>query len=575
MKRKPSLEGLLRHLRTFDLLRTLRGTPARWIFIALVTVFFCLSVGRPARAQQSVEEAKYDSAPIEIDGVVLFRVRGFAARPAEQRAASIVANIEELASNPLFRPEQLRAEERDLLTEIAGGDVVIMRVSDDDARLEGVQRPLMAKALVDRIGRAIVEYRRERTRASLFAAALRVVIAIVIAAALVALSLWILRRVEFRLHDAFERRSRALTAESRNILRVEGFWRTLKGAINLSRFALVLLAGLFLLQYVLVQFPWTRSAGVELFAHVSGALANVGLGIVDAVPGIVFLAILFFATRYVLSLARLYFDALQRGSVKLRGFEPEWSTPTHNLVRIGLVASAMVIAYPYIPGSGSDAFKGISILVGVLLSLGSSSAVSNIVAGYMIVFRRGFRVGDRVDIGDVHGIVTEMRLQVTHVRTIKNEEVTIPNSLILGSMVMNYSNPARAGKLILHTEVGIGYEVSWRQVEAMLLEAADRTPRLLKQPRPFVVQLKLADFAITYQINACTEHADEMQRTYSELHSNILDVFNENGVQIMTPAYEGDPETPKVVARENMFLVPAKAVPAKTGTQGTSGTGGS
>jgi small-conductance mechanosensitive channel len=549
---------LNKHLRTFDLLRSLHGTPPRRFFIALLTLSFCLTVARPVRAQQPEQEAKFDSAPIEIDGVVLFRVRGFEARPADQRAAFIVSNIEELASNPSFRPEQLRAEERDVFTEIAGGDVLVMRLSDDDARLEGAQRPVLAKALVDRIGRAIVEYRHERTRASLAASATRVVVALVIAGALLALSLWILRRAEIRLHGGFERRSQALTAESRHILRIEGFWRTLSGAINLSRFAIVFLAGLFLLQYVLVQFPWTRGAGVQLFAHISGALGNVGMSIVDAVPGIVFLTILFFATRYVLSLARMYFDALQRGSVKLRSFEPEWATPTHNLVRIGVIASAMVIAYPYIPGSGSDAFKGLSILVGVLLSLGSSSAVSNIVAGYMIVFRRAFRVGDRVVIGDVHGIVTEMRLQVTHVRTVKNEEITIPNSVILGSMVTNYSNPARSGGLILHTEVGIGYEISWRQVEALLLEAADRTSRLLKEPRPFVVKLKLADFAITYQINAYTNHADQMLSIYSELHSNILDVFNENGVQIMTPAYEGDPETPKVVAKEEMLAVPTQ-----------------
>lgn len=518
----------------------------------------CLALARPLAAQATEQEARYDSAPVEVDGAVLFRVRGVEARPAERRAAYIAANIEALASNPTFHPEELHTEELDLLTEIAGGDIVVMGLTDEDARLEGLERSLLAKTYVDRIGRAIVEYRQERTRASLAASATRMTIALLLAVALLALSQWILRRAAFRIQGAFERRTRALSAESRQILRVENFWRTLRGALTLARFVIVLLTGLFLLQYALVQFPWTRGAGLRLFTHVSGALANVGISIVAAVPGIVFLTILFFLTRYALSLARLYFDALQRGSVRLRNFEPEWAAPTHNLVRVALVVSAIVIAYPYIPGSGSDAFKGISILIGVLLSMGSTSAVSNIVAGYMIVFRRGFRVGDRVDIGDVRGIVTEMRLQVTHIRTVKNEEITLPNSVILGSEVRNYSNPARAGKLILHTEVGIGYQVSWRQVEAMLIEAADRTSKLLKEPRPFVVQLKLGDFAITHQINAYTDRADEMQRTYSELHSNILDVFNENGVQIMTPAYEGDPETPKVVAREHLFAMPAK-----------------
>lgn len=522
----------------------------------LAALVSCLIFLRPVAAQEPERETRFDSAPVEVDGEVLFRVRGVEAHHAEQRAADIAADIEELASDPSFRPEALHADERGPVTNIMGGDVVVMVLTDEDAHLAGVQRPLLAMVYVDRISRAIVEHRQARTRSGLTASATRVAIAIAVTVGLLALLLWLLRRTEVRLQGAFERRARTLTAESRQILHVESVWRTLRGALGMARFVIVLLAGLFLIEYVLVQFPWTRGAGLHLFAQVSGPLANVGMGLVAAVPDLVFLTILFFITRYVLSLARLYFEAIQRGSIRLRHLEPELAAPTYNLVRAVLIISALVIAYPYIPGSGSEAFKGLSILIGVLLSLGSSSAVANIIAGYMIVYRRGFRIGDRVDIGEVRGIVTEMRMQVTHIRTVKNEEVTIPNAVILGSEVTNYSTPARSGKLILHTEVGIGYQVSRRQVEAMLLEAADRTPKLLKEPGPFVVQLKLGEFNVTYQINAYSDSADGIQLTYSDLHGNILDVFNENGVQIMTPAYEGDPDTPKVVAKENVFAVP-------------------
>jgi small-conductance mechanosensitive channel len=175
-----------------------------------------------------------------------------------------------------------------------------------------------------------------------------------------------------------------------------------------------------------------------------------------------------------------------------------------------------------------------------------------------MIYRRTFKIGDRVKIGDVIGDVTEMRLQVTHLRSPKNEEVIVPNSQILGGEVVNYSSYAREGKLILHATVGIGYEVSWRQVEAMLLLAAERTEGLLRDPRPFVHEKALGDFAVTYEINAFCDDAQAMPTRYAALHRSILDVFNEYGVQIMTPAYEGDPEQPKVVPKARWFDAPAR-----------------
>ncbi len=204
-----------------------------------------------------------------------------------------------------------------------------------------------------------------------------------------------------------------------------------------------------------------------------------------------------------------------------------------------MIGFAAVVAYPYIPGSESAAFKGISIFFGVVFSLGASSVVGNMLAGYSLIYRRTFKVGDRVKIGDVVGDVTHMRLQVTHVRTIKNEDVVVPNSVILTSQVVNYSSYAATDGLVLHTTVGIGYEVPWRQVEAMLLLAASRTPGLLTAPPPFVLQTSLADFAINYELNVYCGDAHDMFPLYTALHRNIQDVFNEYGVQIMTPAYRG------------------------------------
>jgi small-conductance mechanosensitive channel len=286
---------------------------------------------------------------------------------------------------------------------------------------------------------------------------------------------------------------------------------------------------------------------------------------VAAIPGIVFLAMLFAITRYLLKIIRLFFDAIAKGTVKLATFEAEWAWPTYRLIRLMVLALAVIVGYPYIPGSSSDAFKGVSLFLGVIFSLGSTSIMANILAGYTMTYRRAFRVGDRVKIGAHVGDVVDVRLMVTRLRTPKNEEVVIPNSLILNGEVTNYSQAARDQSVVLHTAVGIGYETPWRQVEAMLLAAAERTPGLMREPPPFVLQQSLGDFCITYELNVHCNQPQQMPALYSRLHQNILDVFNEYGVQIMTPAYVADPLQPKVVPKEQWHLPPAGPSGAKTG----------
>src|SRR5262249_18029507 len=236
------------------------------------------------------------------------------------------------------------------------------------------------------------------------------------------------------------------------------------------------------------------------------------------------------------------------------------ATPTYRIVRIAVIGFMAVVAYPYIPGSESAAFKGMSIFFGLVFSLGASSVVANMLAGYSLIYRRTFKVGDRVKINDMVGDVAEMRLQVTHLRTIKNEDVIVPNSVVLTSQVVNYSSYAARDGLILHTSVGIGYEVPWRQVEAMLLLAASRTPGLQAVPPPFVLQTSLGDFAVNYELNAYYGDAHGMAALYTALHRNIQDVFNEYGVQIMTPAYESDPASPKVVPKDQWYQPPARGL---------------
>jgi small-conductance mechanosensitive channel len=284
-----------------------------------------------------------------------------------------------------------------------------------------------------------------------------------------------------------------------------------------------------------------------------------GNAVLATIPDLVFLVILFFITRYVLRMIRAFFEGVDSGAVKLASFAQEWAWPTYRILRLLVIVFALVVAYPYIPGSQSDAFKGISLFIGLIVSLGSSSIIANIIAGYSLAYRRPFRVGDRVRINDTVGDVLEMRALVTRLRSLKNEEIVIPSTAILSGEVTNYSTLAAEQGLILHTTVGIGYETPWRQVEAMLKLAANRTTGLLKKPAPFVLQQGLGDFAVAYEINAYCENPKSMMPLYTALHQNILDVFNEHGVAIMTPAYVSDPPAPKIVPKEQWYTAPAAA----------------
>jgi small-conductance mechanosensitive channel len=260
----------------------------------------------------------------------------------------------------------------------------------------------------------------------------------------------------------------------------------------------------------------------------------------------------------LLGLLRFFFSAVENGEIKLAGFYSEWAAPTYKICRFLVIILAVAVAYPYIPGSTSRAFEGISIFLGVLFSLGSTSLIANMVAGVVLTYMRGFRVGDVVKIGDTTGKVTEVALLVTRLRTPKNVEITIPNSVLMGSQVTNYSFAAGEGRLILPTSITIGYDAPWRQVHGLLLLAAERTGKVLREPAPFVLQSALDDFYVKYELNVYAASSDDMPRLYSELHQNIQDAFNEYGVQIMSPHYVADPESAKIVPPEHWRQPPAR-----------------
>lgn len=516
-------------------------------------------IGQEQPPDSPVEEAApaVQTAPVVVDGYTLFSIRGLSAYPAEKRAQDIANRIKAVAANHAYSPQSLRSENVQIGTRILANNQFIMNISDSDARMEGVNRQVVAQAYISRIGEAIIEFRNDRLPETL---ARRSVLAVSATLALL-IFLWSGHRLFKKSRSALERRYRGkihgLHIQSFHILRAEHMWRLLTGALNIMWAVIVLIAVYADLHYGLALFPWTRGFGNSLFTLVVTPIATLGASLLNAIPGLIFLAILMAVTWYALKLIRLFFTGIETGAITFSGFDEAWARPTYRLVRVAVIAFALVVAYPYIPGSNSQAFKGITLFIGVIFSLGSTSLIGNIISGYSMAYRHLFKQGDRVKIGEYMGDVEEIKLMSTYLRTPKNELVAVPNSLIVNSEVVNYSILAQKEGLILHTTVGIGYETSWRQVEAMLLEAVERTAGLLPEPKPFVLQKELGDFAVTYEINAYTSEPRSMYQLYTLLHRNVLDVFNEFGVQIMTPAYVTDPEQVKIVPKDRWYAEPA------------------
>jgi len=487
-------------------------------------------------------------------------VRGVPAFPAERRAKEIAEKIKTLAADETIDADALRMESgADGRVRFYMGDTFQFALVEVDAELEGAPLDILADVVKRRVSESIEAYRHDRS----FGVVVRnIAYALLLTLLLVAVLFglnkafgWFDRLAE----NTLKKRIEALEEKSLKLLRAQRIWAVLRQGLVVVRIILIVLVAYLYLNTVLSLFPLTREIGNLLLTLVVEPLTGVMRGILAYIPSLIFLVIVVLLARYVLGSIRTLFGAIHRQSIRFENFEPEWAWPTYRLVRIAVIVFALVIAYPYIPGSDSGAFKGISLFLGVLFSIGSTSVIANFVAGYTMTYRRAFRVGDRVRIGDTVGQVVESRLLVTHLRTIKNEEVIVPNSLILNSNVINYSSLAAENGLILHTSVGIGYEVPWRQVEAMLIMAAERTAGLLGEPKPFVLQTGLGDFAVNYELNVFCGTAEDIPGMYSELHRNIQDVFNEYGVQIMTPNYVADPPQAKLVTKEHWYDAPAIA----------------
>jgi small-conductance mechanosensitive channel len=440
-----------------------------------------------------------------------------------------------------------------------GSRVVVGLASPDIDELAGESLEGVTALTVSRLQQAFGEAAEAHTPAELVRAAVIASVALVIAL-LVLLALGRARRIVAAKLAAVAESTMAKTgladAASLRASRLLDFQHALVTAITVG-LQLVVVYGL--VSFVLEQFPYTRPWGESLSGFLLGTIRDLALGAVSAIPRLFTVAVILVIASFLARLVRMWFHAIELGRIKSRWIYPETAQPTRRILTTLVWVFAVIVAYPYMPGSDTDAFKGVSVFLGLMLTLGSSGLVNQIVSGFTVTYSRALRVGDYVRVGDVEGTVMHLGVLCTKINTLQQEDVTIPNALVAGQVTTDYSRFADAEGVYTATSVTIGYDAPWRQVHSLLLLAAERTAGVRRHPKPRVFQTALQDFYVKYTLWVSLERQEKRLATLDTLHANIQDLFNEYGVQIMSPNYLADPASPKVVARKDWYAAPARA----------------
>jgi small-conductance mechanosensitive channel len=493
----------------------------------------------PTAEEPEIAANEKTAADVIIDGrTILTLYEPIGESTPQERADRIAGRIIAAAEDPTIPPESVAVEPGNEWTEISAGSRVIMAVTDLDASAAGKSRKQLASEAAGSIRQALVNYRRDHSWNTI----LRAIIYTIVATAILVAIAWVFRK--FRLAS----RSRFVKwVESRKETN-EGKKTALQVAVNyvLSLAVAVgtvirwlLLIALFQVYatVVLSFYPGSRHISSAINGWILASLTGLGKSTLEYIPNLVVIAVVAAVASQVIRLISMFFVEIRKGNLVFPGFYPEWAEPTSRLVRMLVLVLVVIIIFPYLPGAKSPAFQGVSIFVGVLLSLGSSSAVANAIAGIILTYMRSLAVGDWVRIGDIVGEVVEKNMLVTRIITQKREIITIPNATVMNGSVTNYTREAKHGGVIFHTTVTIGYDAPWNKVHQLLIEAAGATKDVLRNPPPFVLQTALNDFYVSYELNAYTDVPIEMQFIYSDLHQNIQDRFNEAGVEICSPHF--------------------------------------
>ncbi len=468
----------------------------------------------------------------------------------EERVERAAIVLRDLSQRSDFNLDELKATDGTMGTDIVGGGERIATVTDDDAKYANSNPKIIANDFILKLRYAFIQ-KAAQTSASAVAFGIACCVAGFLGLVLL---IALICKLAINVCELTERligkRESGIKIQDAELISARALVDMVQAVIKLLQFAMICVLFSIYAVVSLRLFPGTRPLADALIENAKVPLVSLGDSVLVYLPNLFTLIMIALTTYGVIFICKFISNALRDGSIRFADFDPEWAEPTYKLARFTVIFFALVCAFPYLPGWDTPAFKQLGLVVGILISFGSSSAISNIMAGVVLTYTNAFRVGHRVKVAEQVGDVLEKTLVVTRMRTPKGEIISIPNAQILSGTITNYSAEALMGRLILHSTITIGYDVPWRKVHAMLLAAGKKTEGVLPDPEPFVLQTSLDDFYVSYEINVFTDQAHNIPAVYSSLHQNIQDAFFENGVEIMSPHYTSlrDGNTPAVPA---------------------------
>lgn len=521
------------------------GTFTKMALIALLSMGCFI----PGVAQNAVQPADNQPGevsvergyPVHLFADTLFYVYNrLASLSPIERAANISARLHKVFDNDYISADDFVLQANGHYMDIICGESVVMSISEDDAARAGNTNVDLAGQYINKMKESFVKAREDR---GLLKTLIRAGLVLLVLGGIFFLIRMIMKGhiwVEAKIASNKEKLLKNLSYKDYTFLTADQELVVISWFLKIFKWFIVVLLVYLLLPLVFSIFPFTRGWADTLFGFIWKPFSGIMKSVWDYLPNFFTIIVIVFVFKYLIRFVKYIFDEVDSGNLQIAGFHEDWALPTFSIVKFLLYAFMFIIIFPYLPGSDSGIFQGVSVFLGLLVSLGSSSAISNIVAGLVITYMRPFKDGDRIKIGDVTGVVIERTLLVTRLKTVKNEEITIPNSAVLSGNTTNFSAVATTDGLILHTTVTIGYDVPWRDVHAALIESARRTTNLIADKQAFVLQTSLDDFYVAYQLNAYTAEAGAVAPIYSELHQHIQDVFAERGIEIMSPHYRAE-----------------------------------
>jgi small-conductance mechanosensitive channel len=533
----------------------------RTLIVGIILAFFLaitipLVVAQNESSPQPTPPASQSaSEPVVLEDKTLFVIQTTLGRLSPQeRAGRVSRSLRNFADNQALSLDELEVYSADSegipVTVITADKISLIAISNTDAQIAGKSRPELAQEYFKKIKEAVSRYRQERSLQYLLRAALWSVIATVTLIVALFITNNVFARIYQRLKVWGEAYIRPVRFGNWELIRANQLDNIITWLIWLAQVAIILGLFVFYIPFVLRQFPWTKGLANTLDDYLLGTLQAGWQAFVGYLPSLLTIVLVVVVTYFLVRLSKPFFRELGQGTFALPGFYPEWAAPTQRIVSFIIIALAAVIVFPLLPGFQSPAFQGISVFLGLLISLGSTSVISNLVSGSVLIYTRAFRVGDRIKIGDISGKVLETTLLVTRILTPTNVIISIPNSQISSSSIENFSFGYRELKqpLIFRTPVYLGYEVPWREAYQALSQAALRTEGMLKSPSPFVLQGELNDVYVTYLLNVYVDveyfkdkTLKEFEQARSQLNENIRDCCAEAGIRVFAPNYEADP----------------------------------